>query len=140
MPTSPSGVGIFPLPIKQGSDLTITCTWLDDNGNPINLTGYAMKLAIRAFASSPVALLTLLSTATTGSRIAMGGTAGTFSLIFAHADTAAFSATGLPVPNVFGNGIQSFQLGVYDLQFTDPSGNVGFVLEGQVTVEPQVTQ
>jgi hypothetical protein len=140
MATAGSGVAIFNWTIKQGSDLTISSTWLDDNSVPMNLTGYAMTLTIRAFASSPASLLTLSSAASTGSHIALGGTAGTFSLIFAHADTAALIFTGMPSPiNPITGGLASYPLGVYDLRYTDPSGNVGFLLEGNISLDPQVT-
>lgn len=135
-----SGVAPFSFTLKQGSDLTISMTWLDDNGNPMNLTGYSMKLTIRAFTSSPIALLTLLSTVATGSYIGLGGAAGTISLIFNHVDTGAFVANGLPQPsNPVVGGLRVYPLGVYDLQFTDPTGKVGYLLEGNVSLDPQVT-
>lgn len=138
IPSNVPSVGLFNFVIKQGSDLSISMTWLDDNGNPINLTGFAMKLAIRAFIGSPIALLTLSSANNTGSYIALGGTAGTITLNFAHTDTAALQTVGLPLPSLIGNA-RVFPLGVYDLQYTDPSGNVGYLLEGSVSLDPQVT-
>lgn len=139
IPSTVPGVGQFSWVIKQGSDQSISMTWLDDNGNPINLTGFAMKLVIRSFIGSPVALLTLSSATSTGSYIALGGTAGTITLNFAHADTAALQTVGLPLPSLIGSA-RVFPLGVYDLQYTDPSGNVGYLLEGSVSLDPQVTQ
>jgi hypothetical protein len=114
-------------------------TWLDDNGNPINLTGFSMKMVIRAFLGSPVALLTLSSATSTGSYIALGGSAGTITLNFAHADTAALQIGGIPLPGFLSGGARVYPLGVYDLQYTDPSGNVGYLLEGSVSLDPQVT-
>lgn len=134
-----SGVAAFSFTIKQGADLPITITWLDDNGNPVDLTSYAMKLAIRQSPSSPASLLTLLSTATTGSRIVLGGTAGTIQLVFANADTAALVPTGLPLPNTNVGAMRIFQLGFQDLQYTDPNGDVGYLFEGPVYLDPRVT-
>jgi hypothetical protein len=138
--TTNSGVGIFNFVLKQGADWSPVITWNDDNGAPLNLTGYHMKMTIRAFAASPIALLTLDSASSTGSRIVLGGTAGTIELIFTHADTAALAPIGLPLPGspIFG-GARVYALGVYDLQFTDPTGEVGYLLEGSVSIDPQVT-
>jgi len=138
--TTNSGVANWSFVIKQGSDWSPTMTWTDDNGAPIDLTGYHMKLTIRAYASSPIALLTLDSADTTGSRIVLGGTAGTIELIFAHADTAALAPSGLPLPGTsLSGGARVYALGVYDLQFTDPAGEVGYLVEGSVSLDPQVT-
>ena len=139
IPSNVPSVGQFSYVLKQGADTSISMTWLDDNGNPINLTGFSMKLAIRSFIGSPVALLTLSSATNTGSYIALGGSAGTITLNFAHADTAALQTVGLPVPSLIGGGARVFPLGVYDLQYTDPAGNVGYLLEGSVSLDPQVT-
>lgn len=138
--TATSGVAPFNFTIKAGSDLTISMTWNDDSGNPMNLNGYAMKLTIRSFVGSTVSLLTLSSSNNTGSHIALGGTAGTISLIFAHADTATLLPVGLPLPgSPSTGGTRSYALGVYDLQYTDASGNIGYLLEGSVSLDPQVT-
>lgn len=135
-----SGVASFNFAVKQGADLTISMTWLNDAGAAMNLTGYAMELTIRSFVTSPVSLLTMSSAASTGSYIALGGTAGTIDLIFNHVDTGAFVANGLPQPsNPIIGGLRAYPLGVYDLQFTDPSGNIGYLLEGTVSLDPRVT-
>ena len=36
--TTNSGVGSFSFTIKQGGDFSLSMTWLDDNGAPMNLT------------------------------------------------------------------------------------------------------
>lgn len=139
MTTVGSGVGQFNFTIKAGSDFMIPMTWIQDDGvTPVNLVGYSMALTIRAFVSSPVALLALTSSASSGSRIVLGGAAGTISLIFAHADTAGLPASGLIQPSVLG-GLPVYPLGVYDLQYIDPSGNVGYLMEGLISLDPRVT-
>jgi hypothetical protein len=137
--TTTPGVAQWSFSLKQGADWSASMTWNDDSGNPINLTGYSMKLEIRAFASSPIPLLTLSSASSTGSHIVLGGTAGTITLVFAHADTAGLIPIGLPLPSSPLTGARAYSLGVYDLQFTDPTGNVGYLLEGNVSIDPQVT-
>jgi hypothetical protein len=138
MATTTSGIGQFNFTLKQSADTTITATWLDDTGNAMNLTGFSMALTIRAFVSSPIAVLSLTSSAVSGSRIVLGGTSGTISIIFTHTDTADLPATGATASGSFG-GFPSYPLGVYDLQYTDPSGNVGYLLEGSVSLDPRVT-
>ncbi|WP_156773698.1 hypothetical protein [Paraburkholderia tropica] len=136
VPSNVPTVGQFSFTLKQGSDLAISMTWLDDTGAPINLTGYSMKMQIRAFFGSSVALLTLSSSASTGSYIALGGTAGTITLNFAHVDTATLQGNGQPSTTP---GARVLPVGVYDLQFTDSAGNVGYLIEGAVSIDRQVT-
>lgn len=138
--TTGSGVANFSFTLKQGADLTISMTWLNDAGAPMNLTGYSMKLEIRSYTGSPTTLLILSSANNMGSYIALGGTAGTISLIFAHADTAGLSPVGLPTPGApIATGPRTYPLGVYDLQFIDPTGDIGYLLEGSVSLDAQVT-
>lgn len=132
-------VGQFNFQLKQGSDTTISMTWLQDDGvTPMSLVGYSMVLTIRTFVSNAAALLSINSSAQSGSRIVLGGTAGTIDLIFDAADTGQLPLGNVAVGNQFG-GLPVYQLGVYDLQFTDPSGSIGYLLEGSITLDPRVT-
>lgn len=128
--------------LKAGADTSITMTWLQDDGvTPMNLTDYTMELTIRAYVGSPVAILTLSSTGTSGSRIVLGGTAGTITLIFAAADTSSLSGTGLPIPSNPGlGGLPVSRLGFYDLKYIDPTGLDDYLLEGSVFLDPWVTE
>ena len=138
--TTTSGVGQFSFTLKAGADTTIAMAWTNDNGAAMNLTGYNFVLTIRAFVTSTVAVLTLNSTAPTagGSEIQNGGAAGTIALVFAHADTIGLTPSGFASGNSL-DGLPVSSLGVYDLQYTDPSGNVGYLLEGTVSLDPCVT-
>lgn len=98
-----------------------------------------MKMMIKAFANSPISLLTLTSTATTGSHIELGGTAGTINLVFAGADTAAIQPIGPPMQNPLALDIPVYKIGVYDLYFVDATGKGGYLIQGSVTLEQQVT-
>ncbi|HDR9199683.1 TPA: hypothetical protein QDB48_000970 [Burkholderia vietnamiensis] len=139
MDANSSAVGQFNFQLKQGSDTEISMTWLQDDGvTPMSLVGYSMELTIRAFVSNAAALLSMNSTAQSGSRIVLGGAAGTIDLIFDAADTAALPLGAVSVGNQFG-GLPVYQLGVYDLRFTDPSGSIGYLLEGSITLDPRVT-
>jgi hypothetical protein len=138
--TTGSGVAAFNFSLKQGSDTSISVIWWDDNGQPMDLTDYSMLLQIRAFQSSPIVLLSLSSANDAGSYIALSGQAGTIDLIFAHADTAALMTNGQPSFTPMQQGLRVGQVGFYDLQFTDPTGDIGYLFEGTVSLDPWVTQ
>jgi hypothetical protein len=138
--TTDSGVPTWNFTIKQSADWSPSLAWTDDNGNPVNLSGCSMKLMIKAYATSSVSLLTLSSSASSGSRIVLGGTTGIYTLVFAHADTAALPVSGAPTPNLLQSGLPAVALGVYDLQFIDVNGDVGYLFKGNVSIEPSVTE
>ncbi len=137
--TDTSRIAIFPITLKQGADLKISMVWADDQGNPIDLTHYSMRLQIRTIGLGPTPLITLDSGSQSGSRIVLGGTSGEIDLVFARADTALISPTGLPLPgtNLRGPGI--FQIGVHDLQYVDPNADIGYLFAGPGYLEPRVT-
>lgn len=141
IPANTPSVGQFSFQLKQGADTSICMTWLDDNGAPMNLTGYAMKMSIKPFINSTAIKLTISSADSSGSFIELGATAGTITLNFAHDDTAALQANGLAPngPLVSGGGYV-VPLGVYDLQYVDPSGKIGYLLEGEIGLDLMVTQ
>ncbi|MCA7948489.1 hypothetical protein [Burkholderia vietnamiensis] len=131
--------GSFSFTVKQGADLSISLTWTDDNGNPTDLTGVSMKMAIRQqFGSQP--LVTLDSDSTTGSHIVVGGASGSVEIFLAAADTKSFPAGFIVVNSSALGQLPLYRLGVYDLQYTMPDGTVGYLLEGIVYLDPQVTQ
>lgn len=138
MAALPGATTPFSFVIKQGADWPITMTWLNDAGAPLDLSNYSMSMSI---CPSPGAtpLLTINSTATSGSRIILGGTAGTIELFFAHADTAAFVASGLPLPSPLPDAPLMYRLGSQDLKYVDPSGLVDYLFEGSVFLAPRST-
>lgn len=138
--TTPLDIPTWNFTIKQNADWSPTLIWRDDNGNPIDLTNYAMKLAIKAFAGSPVSIIELDSSSSSGSRIVLGGTAGTIQLVFAHADTRQITPIGLPLPgSPLAGGSRTYALGVYDLQYVDPLGDVGYLVQGNPSLSLAVT-
>lgn len=111
--------GIYPLTIDQGATLDKLITWTSDAGIPYDITGWTAKMQIR---DSPGG--TLLQTLTTSdSTIVLGGAAGTIRLVLAAAVTSAWT----------------WRTGVYDLELTNPSAAVTRLLQGPVTVSPEVT-
>jgi hypothetical protein len=109
------------LVIEQGATFGRRFTWSDSKGKPVNLTGYSARLHIREKVDSPnpVAVAT-----TENGKIQLGGAAGTIMLMFTADETAAMS----------------FKKGVYDLELENADGNVVRLLEGSVTLSPEVTR
>lgn len=112
--------GHYDLTIEQGTSFNITFTWSVD-GTPVDLTGWDARAQVRSMVTSATALLDL----TVGDGITLGDAAGTIALHVPVADT-----TALPAP---------FE-GVWDLELTSGVNTVTRLLEGGVTVTPEVTR
>ena len=110
------------LTIDQGADWYVNFTYYTDatQTTPVNLTGYTAALQLR---SEPYDSTSALSLAT-GSGITITGATG---FIAVHATA---SQTG---------AIQSGYY-YYDLEITSPTGIVTRLVQGQITVTPQVTR
>lgn len=107
--------------IEQGSTLIKPIVWKDSSGVAINLTGYTAKMQVRQSVSSTDILLEL---STTNGKIAITPSTGTVTLIF-NADTTAAIA---------------WKRGKYDLELTSAGGIVTRLIEGQITVSPEITR
>lgn len=112
--------GRYDLLIEQGATFSVTLTWSVD-GSPVDLTSFDAHAQVRSMVTSSAALVDL----TVGDGITLGGAAGTIILRIPADDTAA-----LPAP---------FQ-GVWDLELTSDVQVVTRLLEGGVTVTPEVTR
>lgn len=112
--------GIYDIVIEKGATWNPVFTWKDSAGTAVNLTGYSARLQIREKVTSSSALVSL----TSASGITLGGTAGTISPLISASDTAALS----------------FTTGVYDLELVSGGGIVYRLLQGKVTVSPEVTR
>ena len=112
--------GILNLRFPQGATWDLSLTYLDSNGDPIDLTGYAARMQMRQSYEAEPAVLSLL---TGGAGITLGGTAGTIDI------TVSASVT---------NDIPALQY-VYDLE-VEASGVVTRVVQGLITVSPEVTR
>jgi hypothetical protein len=102
----------LPITIPQGTDQTLSFTITG-----YNLTSYTAKLQARTQYGAPTAFVTL----TNGSGITLGD--GSFTWTFTNAQT------------------DTFPLGrwVYDFEITSSGGQVTRLIEGSMTVTPQVT-
>lgn len=107
--------------IEQGATFLLHITYKDSLGVPINLTGFTARMQVRKKYSDTNALLTL--TTETG-EITLGGAAGTVDL--AAPATATEDVT--------------VQCGVYDLELRNAAGVVTRLLQGNVTISPEVTK
>jgi hypothetical protein len=106
--------------IDQGSIWSVVVEYQDNNGNPINLTGYTASLQLRENYNSATADLTLT---TENGGLAINGPAGTIT-IFATAEQ-----TGALAANFY----------VYDLELQS-GPNITRLIQGQLTVAEQVTR
>lgn len=112
-------VGTHNFEILQGETWTRTLTWKVD-GTAVDLTGYTARMQVRQKVTSADTLLSL----TSASGITLGGSAGTITLSVSAVDTAAMT----------------WREGVYDLELVSGGGEVTRLIEGRITVSPEVTR
>jgi hypothetical protein len=112
--------GTFDIFIEQGATFTKLITWKDSVGNPTNLTGFTARLQIRESLKAATTIISLTNTA----GITLGGTLGTINILISATSTSAITASK----------------GVYDLELQAPDGTVTRLLEGKVTIKPEVTR
>lgn len=103
----------------QGANFDYALTW-NTNGTAVNLTGYSARMQVREAYESLSPVLSL----TSGSGITLGGTAGSI-ILEANATTTAALEAGQYV---------------YDLELVTSGGYVTRLLEGNFTVDPEVTR
>jgi len=112
--------GLLNLTFSQGATWKLAMTYTDVDNVPIDLTGYTAKMQARSTFESDVAVLDLIS----GAGILLGGTAGTIELLVAATITAAVGAAQY----------------VYDLEVVSASSEVTRVVQGTLSVTPEVTR
>lgn len=106
--------------IEQGATFRLNLLWKDSLGNPVNLTGYSARMQVRRAYNNPYTLLSLTSSDGT---ITLGGSLGTIVV-----DGPALLTEEM-----------SSRVGVYDLELESADGTVTRLLEGKVTISPEVT-
>lgn len=110
---------IYDFTLDAGTDTDVTFTYNDTDGNPINLSGYSADMELKSAPGGSTAL-----TLSTGNgKIALGGAAGTVTVSFSSTDS-----TSLTLPTY-----------VYDIELTDGSSLVTRLVQGTITVSPEVT-
>lgn len=104
----------------------MTLIWEEDDGNPVDLTGWSARSQARPSHDSPdTDLLFDLDNAVKGG-VALGGTAGTIEMTIPSSETSQLE------PSKFA--------GVWDLELVDGTGQVTSLLEGALRVKPEVTR
>lgn len=107
--------------IEQGSTFVLPITWKDPSGTPINITNYSARMQIRRTVKATDVVLSLTSPS---GEIQLGGTAGTIVVTISATATDALTIVR----------------GVYDLELQSPTGVVTRLIQGVVTVSPEVTR
>lgn len=100
--------------IDQGTDFSTTINVTDDNGDAVDLTSYTGAAQMRKHYTSSNSTSFVVST-TSGGEVSLSMNA---------------AVTGALVPGRY----------VYDCEITDSSNTVSRLVEGIVTVTPQVTR
>jgi hypothetical protein len=114
--------------IEQGAtyrDLQFTWYQGDDPlnpGPPVNLTGANARMQIRKTLTS-LAMVTAVSTGV-APRITLGGVLGTVAVVLTDEDTMLLVS----------------KAAVYDFEIEDSTGVVHRLLQGKVTIDPNVTR
>jgi hypothetical protein len=109
----------FDLRINQGETFQFAIPVLDDDGNPVSLSGFTARGQIRSHAASPTALYEWSATNT---NVAFDG-----------------NDVVLTVPAA-SSSLWAFRSGRWDLELVAPDGSVTRLVEGFVIVHPEVTR
>lgn len=104
--------------VEQGATFSKTLVWKDKNKRAINLTGYTARMQIRKTVGDATVIYELT---TANGRI-------------------TFPAAGTIKLNIPAAVTSTLQSGVYDLEMIAPNGDVLRLIEGKVTVSPEVTR
>lgn len=108
--------------IKKGTTFQVPFTWTDENGLPIDITGWEVRMQVR---SEQAATTTLLDISTVSGEITLSDpTNGEFTITLSDTVTSAFS----------------WVVGVYDIELESPGGVVYELLYGTVETIGEVTR
>lgn len=110
----------YNITIYQGSDYALLAQWLDDDDVPIDLSDFDARMQIRASAH---AADTLADFDVDGGDITLDDQ-GNVRVDIGNAVSSAWT----------------WRRGVYDLELESSGGSVTRLLEGTVTVDPEVTR
>jgi hypothetical protein len=118
--TSQNKPAVVDLVIHQGSDFSHVVSVLDPSGAILNLTGYTARMQIRSYVDS---IATLEDMTTGNGKIGLNGPAGQLTLQLTSAVTAAYT----------------WRSGVYDLEIASSGAIVTRIMQGNVSLSPEVT-
>jgi hypothetical protein len=109
-----------PLIIQQGTDFSHVVSLQNSDGSVFVLSGYSAKMQVK---EQVVSVTPLLELSTVNGRISVNGLAGQLTLTLTNALTTAMT----------------WRSGIYDLEITSGAGLVTRVMEGSITLSPEVT-
>lgn len=109
--------------IEQGATFKLNLRWKDSEGQGIDLWGYEARMQIRKSSQAETVELELTSDGSDES-ITFGSDYG-----FINIEIDAARTTDLDI-----------RRGVYDLELISPYGDVTRLIQGAVTVSPEVTK
>lgn len=109
-----------PLIIQQGADFSHVVSIQNSDGTVFVLSGYSAKMQIRPAVGNNTILLEL---STTNGRISINGLAGQLTLTLPNTLTAAMT----------------WRSAVYDLEITSALSLIARVMEGSITLSPEIT-
>lgn len=120
--------GVYTVAIEQGSTFRLRLTLRlptlvpGEPGELMDLSNFIARMQIRHRTPAPEILYSLT---TENGGLTLGGAAGTIDMFISDEDTSAFS----------------FRSAVYDLEIEAvPGGDVTRIIQGPVTVSPEVTR
>lgn len=116
--------GEYNFTIQQGSDFALQGNLLDDDDAPIDLTNYTLKLQARINYYSSIKILDLTSAGGSPNIFLNNPSTGSFLIVLSDTITAAIDANEY----------------VYDLEATDGSGKITRLMQGIITLSPEVTR
>lgn len=105
--------------IEQKATFRKKMVYRDKFKKPINLTGFSVRMQIRAADGSLIADLS-----TQNGKIILGGASGSIELVIPVAETS----------------LMTFATALYDLKLIAPNGDEIRMLKGKVTLDPGQTQ
>lgn len=107
--------------LNQGTDLIVPFSLSDESGKPCNLLGFKAQMQLRVNCATGK----LVDTFTCDNEcIKINADKGVLSLVFKHEQTAKYPATCL----------------AYDIELVSTDNNITRIVEGKITVSPEVTR
>lgn len=114
--------GTYNLAIEQGATFKVIFQWTDSNNSPINITGYTLRSQIRATVESSSVMVDM--TNANGKVTISDAAQGKIQMLLSATETASLAAG----------------TGVWDLEVIAGDGTVTRLLQGSVTISPEVTR
>jgi hypothetical protein len=111
--------------LKQGTTAELRYVLKDNNGVPIDIPGWIVRMHIR---QSHDATSVVIEKTTAASTITVDGASGQINIPFAPANTSAIKFTGAELECV------------YDVEVEDLTGAVTRIAEGSFTISREVTR